>query len=58
MQDTFPFKAMKEIHEQHKTKLEIDELITGTTTTSAVTTGSGVPGSLLAGLLESCRIFA
>ena len=25
-------------------------------TTSAVTTGSGVPGSLLAGLLESCQI--
>ncbi len=29
-----------------------------TYTTSAVTTGTGVPGSLLAGLLESCQIFA
>ena len=27
-------------------------------TTSAVTTGTGVPGSLLAGLLESCQTLA
>jgi hypothetical protein len=31
MQDTFPFEAMKETHEQHKTKIDIDELITGPT---------------------------
>ncbi len=30
--------------------------VTSEITTSAVTTGSGVPGSLLAGLLESCQI--
>jgi hypothetical protein len=28
MQDTFPFKAMKETNEQHKTKIGIDEIIT------------------------------
>ncbi len=28
---TFLFKAMKETHEQHKTKKDIDELITGPT---------------------------
>ncbi len=37
---------------------EFDILPTQLNTTSAVTTGSGVPGSLLAGLLESCQIFA
>jgi hypothetical protein len=26
---TFPFEAMKETHEQHKTKIDIDKLITG-----------------------------
>jgi hypothetical protein len=31
MKDTFPFKAMKETHEHHKTKIDIDELITGPT---------------------------
>ncbi len=29
--DTFLFEAMKETHEQHKTKIDIDELITGLT---------------------------
>ncbi len=29
MQDTFLFKAMKETHEHYKTKIDIDELITG-----------------------------
>ncbi len=28
MQDPFPFEAMKETHEQHTTKVDIDELIT------------------------------
>jgi hypothetical protein len=31
MQDTFLFEAMKETHEQHKTKIDIDELINRTT---------------------------
>ena len=31
MQDKFLFEAMKETHEQHKTKIDIDELITSTT---------------------------
>ena len=31
MQDTFTFKAMKETHEQHKTKIDIDELKSMTT---------------------------
>jgi hypothetical protein len=31
MQDTFPFKAMKETHEQQKTKIDIDKLIAGPT---------------------------
>jgi hypothetical protein len=30
MQNTFPLEAMKETHEQRKTKIDIDELITGT----------------------------
>jgi hypothetical protein len=36
MQDTFLFKAMKETHEQHKTKIDIDEFITGTTNTTRI----------------------
>jgi hypothetical protein len=28
---TFLFETMKETHEQHKTKIDIDELITGPT---------------------------
>jgi hypothetical protein len=31
MQNTFLFEAMKETHEQQKTKIDIDELFTGTT---------------------------
>jgi hypothetical protein len=31
MLDTFLFEVMKETHEQHKTKIDIDEIITGTT---------------------------
>jgi hypothetical protein len=31
MQDSILFKAMKETHEQHKTKIDIDEFFTGTT---------------------------
>jgi hypothetical protein len=31
MQNTFPFEAMKETHEQHKTKIDIDEFRSGTT---------------------------
>ncbi len=30
----FLFEAMKETHEQHKTKIDIDELITGPTNTN------------------------
>jgi hypothetical protein len=31
MQDTFPFEAMKETHEQCKTKIDVYELKSGTT---------------------------
>jgi hypothetical protein len=31
MQDAFLFEAMKESHEQHKSKIDIDKFITGTT---------------------------
>jgi hypothetical protein len=31
MQNTFSFKAMKETHEQSQTKIDIDELKSGTT---------------------------
>jgi hypothetical protein len=31
MQDTFLFEAMQETHEQQKTKVDTDELITGPT---------------------------
>ncbi len=31
MQDMFPFEAMKETCEQRKTKIDIDELKSGTT---------------------------
>ncbi len=32
MQNTFPFEAMKNTHKQRKTKIDIDELKSGTTT--------------------------
>jgi hypothetical protein len=41
MQDTFPFEAMKETHEQHKTKIDMDELITGTTKITLFWDGPG-----------------
>jgi hypothetical protein len=39
MQDMFPFKAMKETNEQRKTKIDIDELKSGTTNITLVCMG-------------------
>jgi hypothetical protein len=38
MQDAFLFEAMKETNEQHKTKIDIDELITGPTNITLIGT--------------------
>jgi hypothetical protein len=48
MQDTFPFEAMKETHEEHKTKIDIDELITGTTNITQRVKCEGLSLSFLA----------
>ncbi len=42
MQDIFPFDAMKETHEQHKTKVDIDELITGPTNITLFIEAEGI----------------
>jgi hypothetical protein len=49
----FIFRQQSQSEKMH---LEIDEMYPMVFTMSAVMTGSGVPGSLLAALLESCQI--
>jgi hypothetical protein len=43
MQNMFLFEAMKETHEQRKTKIDIDELKSGTTNITLFTNNCQLP---------------